>query len=59
MHIFLDKSVMEAFIDGGRECVTRVIDPREEDLGIEVFAEGGRATVLSLDVWHLASIWRD
>ena len=50
---------LEAFIDGGREWVTRVIDAAPEDLGIEVFAEGGAATVASIDAWHMAPVWDD
>jgi len=57
LHVFLDKSAMEVFINGGRECVTRVIYPGQDALGIEVFAQGGPAVVRSLDVWHLGSIW--
>ena len=57
LHIFLDKSVMEVFVNGGREAVTRVIYPGEHDLGIEVFATGGRAQVKSIDVWQMKPIW--
>jgi len=57
--VFLDKSVMEVFVDGGRECVTRVIYPGQSDLGVEVFAEGGSAAVRSLDVWQMGSVWPD
>ncbi len=44
VHVFLDKSVMEVFING-RECVTKVLYPGEADLGVSVFASGGGATV--------------
>ncbi|MBM4034749.1 MAG: glycoside hydrolase family 32 protein, partial [Planctomycetes bacterium] len=57
LHVFLDKSAMEIFINGGRECVTRVIYPGQDDLGVEAFAEGGSATIRALDVWLLGSIW--
>ncbi len=57
LHVFLDKSVMEVFVNDGRACVTRVVYPGQNDLGLEVFAEGGRATLLSLDVWQMRSIW--
>ena len=56
-HVFLDKSVLEVFVNDGRACVTQVVYPGPGDLGLEVFAEGGRATLLSLDVWQMASIW--
>ncbi|MBL7223696.1 MAG: GH32 C-terminal domain-containing protein [Candidatus Brocadiae bacterium] len=59
LHVFLDKSVLEVFVDGGRECVTRVIYPGRSDLGVEVFAEGGSATVGSLDVWKIRPVWPD
>ncbi len=57
LHIFLDKSVMEVFVNGGRECVTKVIYTPEQDLGLELFATGGLAMVRSVDVWHIKPIW--
>lgn len=57
LHVFLDKSLMEVFVNGGREAVTRVIHPGQKDLGIEVFAEGGTARLKSMDVWKMKSIW--
>jgi beta-fructofuranosidase len=53
LHIFLDRSLMEIFANGGRECVTKVIHTEEHDLGLEVFTIGGGATVRALDVWRL------
>jgi len=57
LHLFLDKSVLELFINDGATCVTRVEYPGEEDLGVSVFAEGGSATVKSLDAWPMRPIW--
>ena len=57
VHLFLDKSVLEVFIDEGRSTVTRVNYARTEDLGIAVFAENGSASLKSLDVWSMNSIW--
>ena len=57
LRIFLDKSVMEVFVGDGRAVATRVIYPGEENLGIELFADGGSATVQSLDIWKMQSIW--
>jgi beta-fructofuranosidase len=57
LQVFLDKSVMEVFVNDGQACVTRVIDPPAENLGVVVFAEGGGARVESLAVWELGSIW--
>ena len=57
LHVFLDKSLMEVFINDGRECVTRVVYPEEHDLGIELFASTGSARLHSLDIWQLRGIW--
>ena len=57
LHLFLDRTVLEVFIDGGRECATRVIAPLPEDVAVEVFAHRGRAVVESLHLWRLRSIW--
>jgi len=56
LHVFLDKSVMEVFINDGPTSVTRVDYPGENDLGLAVFAEGS-ATVTSLDVWEMKAVW--
>jgi beta-fructofuranosidase len=57
LHIFLDKSVMEIFVNDGREAMSKVIYPGEEDIGIELFAQGGAVVVKSLEVWKVKSIW--
>ncbi len=56
LHMFLDKSVMEVFVNN-RVCCTKVIYPDEKDLGIELFAKGGSVKVRSLDVWRVKPIW--
>jgi len=57
LHIFLDKSVMEVFVSGGRDVVTQVIYPGLDDRRIELFARGGNAVVRSIDVWQIKPIW--
>jgi beta-fructofuranosidase len=57
LHVFIDKSVMEVFINDGRASVTRVNYPGEEDLGIAAFSENGRVKLKSLDVWRMKPIW--
>jgi beta-fructofuranosidase len=57
LHVFLDRSVMEVFINDGRAAVTRVEYPAEDDLAIGPFAENGKTTLTSLDVWQMKSIW--
>ena len=57
LHLFLDHSVMELFVQDGAAAVTRVDYPPEEDLAVAAFAISGSATVVSLDAWAMASIW--
>ena len=57
IHLFLDKSVMELFVDHGRQCVTRVVYPEADDVGVAAFAEGGSAELVTLQAWPLRSIW--
>jgi len=55
--IFIDKSVMEVFVNGGRASITRCIEAAGKDISIELFAEAGSVTVNSCDVWQMKSIW--
>lgn len=57
LHVFLDKSVLEVFVNDGVTSVTRVEYPGEADLGVSVFAENGSATLKSLDAWKMKAIW--
>jgi len=66
--IFIDKRCFEAFVND-RICYDRLIHacdhtgkalglPRMGDLGTALFAEGGEATVKSIDVWEMKPIER-
>ena len=45
LDVFLDKSLLEVFANGGRVAMTRIIYPPAEDLAVEVFAEQGTTYV--------------
>jgi beta-fructofuranosidase len=57
LHVFLDRTLLEVFLDDGREAVTRVVEAGPGDTGVELFAEGGAVTVESLDAWRMKPIW--
>lgn len=57
LHIFLDKSVLEVYVDDGRAVITRVIDSSPQDQGVELFAEGGSASAVRVDAWEMKSSW--
>jgi sucrose-6-phosphate hydrolase SacC (GH32 family) len=56
-HIFLDHSVVEAFVNGRTSFTSRIYPTRDDSRGFNVFAEGGDVRLQSLDVWSLRSIW--
>jgi beta-fructofuranosidase len=56
LHVFLDGSVMEVFPNNGLACLTERIYSRRDSLGVGVYALGGEAKVLSMDIWEVMPI---
>lgn len=57
LHIFLDRSIIEVYVNG-KMCITsRVYPTRPDSLGVIPFARGGDAELRSLDIWRMDSIW--
>jgi beta-fructofuranosidase len=56
LHVYLDRSLLEIFAND-RLCFARVVDPGLGHLTVDFFAVGGNATIRSLDLWQLRSIW--
>lgn len=57
LHILVDASSVEVFGDDGRVVLTEQILPDASSTGVSAFATGGAATVDSVQVWQLKSIW--
>ncbi len=57
LHIFVDRSSVEVFGNDGEAVNTDRIFPQLASQGMELFAEGGRATLGSLEIWKLKSAW--
>ena len=53
MHIILDRSLLEIFVDDGREYISQVLEFGVGYLKLELFSEQGLAEINSLDVWKL------
>ncbi len=56
LHVFLDKSLLEVFVNGGRIAVTRVIEAHEEDIGVELVTQGSSASIIAFEAWEMQSI---
>lgn len=57
LHVFVDWSSVEVFVNDGEAVITNRIFPDPDSQGISLFAEGGNATLQSMDFWTLNSIW--
>jgi beta-fructofuranosidase len=57
LHLFLDRSVLEVFVNGRCYLASRLYPEHHDWLGLELFARTGKARIRSLNIWHLASIW--
>lgn len=60
VRMILDWSMVEVFAQGGQQVITdRIFPPQGEVLRLEAFARDGQATVHSLNVRRLESVWSD
>jgi fructan beta-fructosidase len=57
LRILVDWSSVEVFGDDGRPVITDQIFPGDTSEGVELFSAGGDATLDSLTIWPMASIW--
>jgi sucrose-6-phosphate hydrolase SacC (GH32 family) len=57
LHVFLDKTVMEVFVNDGTRAITQVAYPRLEDRDVWLYAEGGAAAFTDLRAWEVSPIW--
>ncbi len=57
LHVFIDKSVVEVFVNG-RQCVAQRVYPGLEDSnGVSLRAQGSEAELVSLDAWRMKNIY--
>jgi hypothetical protein len=57
IRLFWDRSLLELFVDGGREVCTRVMATRGEPVEVEAFSEKDPARFDRLEGWPLEEIW--
>ena len=59
IRVFVDWSVLEAFGNDGMVKHACVFYPSPSSDGVELYVRGGKARLVSLDVYDLQSVWRD
>ncbi len=57
LHIFLDRSSVEVFVNDGATVLTDAIFPAHESQGTELYSQGGEAHMVKLEIWTLRSLW--
>ena len=53
LHLLVDGSVVEIFANDGQQVMTELVFPMKHEGRIELFSEGGTATVNTLNVWEM------
>lgn len=56
LHVFIDRSSIEIFANGGEKVVSATTFAADTQLGLETFSEGGNTT-LNIQAWKLKRIW--
>ena len=57
LRVFVDKSVVEVFVNG-KQCVAlRVYPGREDSVGVSLRSQGQDSELISLDAWQMENIY--
>lgn len=56
LHIFLDGSVLEVFINQEKALSTRIYPEKPGSFALDLFTQGGTATIESLDIWEMKNM---
>lgn len=57
LRIFIDKSVVEVFVNGKQCLAVRVYPGKKNSTGVSLRAQGSEAVLKSLDCWQMKSIY--
>jgi fructan beta-fructosidase len=57
LRVLVDHSSVEVFADKGQRVITDQVFPSASSDGVQLFTQDGRATVRSLKMWRMESIW--
>ncbi len=57
LRVFLDRSVVEVFVNDRQYLAMRVYPGRDDSFGVSLRAQGQPAVLQHLNAWHLQPIW--
>jgi beta-fructofuranosidase len=58
LRVFIDKSVVEVFVNGRQCLAVRVYPERPDSVGVSLRSQGQPTVLTSLDAWQMSSIYR-
>ncbi|MCX6872933.1 MAG: glycoside hydrolase family 32 protein [Verrucomicrobia bacterium] len=58
LRVFVDRSVVEVFVNGKLYLALRVYPSRQDSVGVSLRAQGQDAVLKKLDAWQLQAIWQ-
>jgi beta-fructofuranosidase len=57
LRVFIDKSVVEVFVNGRQCLAVRVYPGRDDSIGVSIKAQGQAAELNYLDAWQMKNIY--
>jgi len=57
LRVFIDRSIVEVFVNGRQCLTTRVYPSREDSVGVSLRAAGRNARLIALDAWQMKRTW--
>ena len=57
MRVFIDRSVVEVFVNGKQCAAVRVYPSREDSIRVSLRSQGRDAELKSIDAWQMKSIY--
>ena len=57
LHIFMDKSIVEVFVNGKQCLAARVYPSRNDAIGVSILSKGQDSQLKSVDAWQMKSIY--
>lgn len=59
LRIFVDRSVVEVFVNGVQMVAARVYPGLENSSGVSIRSQGSACELVSMDAWQMQDIWND
>lgn len=59
LRVFVDRSVVEVFVNGSQCVALRVYPGRHDSLGVSLRSQGSDAELISLDAWQMEDIYEE